>query len=151
MREALKEARKAFEEDEVPVGAVIVKDGQLIARAHNQTRRLRDPTAHAEILAITQASNYLKSQFLIGCHLYVTVEPCIMCCGAILMSRLEGVIFGTSEPEFGAFGSILDLTQYLTSLKTIKRSVLEPEARALLRDFFKRKRLIGRMERWLSG
>ncbi len=151
MREALKEARKAFEEDEVPVGAVVVKDGQLIARAHNQTRRLHDPTAHAEILAITQASNALKSQFLYGCHLYVTVEPCIMCCGAILMSRLEGVVFGTSEPEFGALGSVLDLSQCLTSLKTIKRHVLEEEARALLQDFFKRRRLIGRMERWLSG
>ncbi len=152
MNEALKEAQRAFEEDEVPIGAVIVKDGVIIARAHNQVRRLKDPTAHAEILAITQACHHLDSPYLEDCHLYITVEPCIMCTGALIQARIGAVYYGASEPVFGALGSRVDLSkEFGSSLRKIKRGLLEERAREILQDFFRRKRKVNQMERWLSG
>jgi tRNA(adenine34) deaminase len=105
MHEALKEARKAFARDEVPVGAVIVHGRDIIARAHNQVELLKDPTAHAEMIAITQATNFLGSKWLQDCTLYVTIEPCSMCAGALVLARLKKVFFGAKDPKTGACGS----------------------------------------------
>jgi tRNA(adenine34) deaminase len=101
MREALKEAKKAFDEGEIPVGAVVVCGGKVIARAHNQTERLSDATAHAEMLAITAAANYLGSKYLDECTLYVTLEPCPMCAGALHWSQLQRLVFGADDPQRG--------------------------------------------------
>ncbi len=109
MQIALEEAQQALREDEVPVGAVIVHDGRLIARAHNQRERLRDPTAHAEMIAITQAAESLGSWRLDGCTLYVTLEPCPMCAGAILQARVPTVVYGASDLKAGAVDSLFRL------------------------------------------
>lgn len=101
MEQALKEAKNALSVGEVPVGAVIVCENQIIARAHNQTQVLNDPTAHAEILAITTASNYLGSKYLHGCTMFVTLEPCIMCAGAMYWSQLDRVVYGAADPKRG--------------------------------------------------
>ena len=101
MREALKEARKAFEKDEVPVGAVIVNDGKIIARAHNQVELLKDPTAHAEMIAITQACASLGSKWLAECAIYVTIEPCSMCAGALVLSRIKNIFLARKTPKPG--------------------------------------------------
>lgn len=101
MREALKEARKALESGEVPVGAVVVCKNRIIARAHNQTEKLTDATAHAEMLAMTAAANYLGSKYLNECTLYVTLEPCVMCAGALAWVQLQRLVFGTSDPQRG--------------------------------------------------
>ncbi len=152
MNEALKEAQQAFDEGEVPIGAVIVKDNTIIARAHNQSRRLRDPTAHAEMLAITQACQVLGDRELETCALYVTVEPCIMCIGAVLHARIKVLYYGTPEPIFGALGSRLDLMrEFGNCLKKVKSGILKERAHTLLQDFFRRQRKIKKMERWLSG
>ena len=103
---ALQEAELAFEKDEVPIGAVVVYQNRIIGRGHNQTQMLNDATAHAEMLAITAASNNLTSRLLSNCDIYITVEPCIMCAGAILNSHIKKVHFSTFEPKFGAAGSI---------------------------------------------
>ena len=107
MQIALEEAQQALREDEVPVGAVIVHDGRVIARAHNQRERLRDPTAHAEMIAITQAAESRNSWRLDGCTLYVTLEPCPMCAGAILQARMPTVVYGAADPKAGAVGFAL--------------------------------------------
>ncbi len=152
MNEAIKEAEKAFEENEVPIGAVIVKDKIIIARAHNQVRRLRDPTAHAEILAVTQACEALGSPYLEDCHLYVTVEPCIMCTGAVLHARIGTIYYGVEEPMYGALGSRIDLSkEFSSSLRKIESGLLRERAQDLLQVFFRRCRNINKMERWLSG
>ncbi len=151
MKQALIEAKKAMEEDEVPVGAVIVKDNQIIAKAHNQNRSLKDPTAHAELIAITQAANKLKQQFLPDCLLYVTLEPCIMCTGALVLARIKTVVYAADEPEFGAINSNIKLLQQLNSSIVVKKGVLAEESRTLLKTFFNRKRILKKMERWLSG
>jgi len=109
--EALKEAKKAEAMNEVPVGAVIVKNGKIIAAAHNITETLKDPTAHAEIIAIKRAASYLKNWRLNGCELYVTLEPCPMCAGAILQSRISKIYIGTFDPRLGACGSIINILQ----------------------------------------
>ena len=101
MKQALIEAQKAFEADEVPVGAVIAIDNKIIARAHNLTERLNDVTAHAEMQAITSAANYLNGKYLIGCTLYVTLEPCVMCIGAIYWARLSRIVFAAGDPKRG--------------------------------------------------
>ena len=106
MQIALEEAQQALQEDEVPVGAAIVHDGRLIARAHNQRERLRDPTAHAEMIAITQAAESLCSWRLDGCTLYVTLEPCPMCAGAIVQARVQTVVYGAADPKAGAVDSL---------------------------------------------
>ena len=109
MKEALTEARKAFEEDEVPIGAVIVSGGEIIGRGYNRTEALSDVTAHAEMLAITAAQNALGSKVLPDCTLFVTVEPCVMCAGAILQSRIGRVVFGAWDDKAGAAGSMYDV------------------------------------------
>ena len=142
MSEALKEAQKAFEEDEVPVGAVIVHDGRIIARGHNQIERLKDPTAHAEIIAITSAANYLGTKWLNEASLYVTIEPCSMCAGAMVLARIKKLSFGASDPKTGACGSVIDIANHKELNHRIKvtRGTLEAECSSLLKDFFRKKR-----------
>ncbi len=142
MLEALREAQKAFEEDEVPVGAVIVHNGRIIARGHNQIERLRDPTAHAEIIAITSAANYLGTKWLNEASLYVTIEPCSMCAGAMVLARIKNLFFGANDPKTGACGSVIDIASHrkLNHRIKITRGILETECSSLLKDFFRRKR-----------
>lgn len=145
MRAALREARESFARDEVPVGCVIVHDGKIIGRGHNQVEVLQDATAHAEILAIGAASNALGSWRLSDCTLYVTLEPCSMCAGAIVLARLGRLVYGASDPKAGACGSVLDVVgeRRLNHRVTVGHGVLAPECGELLREFFaaKRKRL----------
>ncbi len=142
MREALKQARQAAASDEVPVGAVIVHAGQVIARAHDQVELLHDPTAHAEMIAITQASNFLSSKWLQDCILYVTIEPCSMCAGAIVLARLKKIFFGAAAPKTGACGSVLDIPGHktLNHQVEVEGGVLADECGAVLSDFFRKKR-----------
>jgi tRNA(adenine34) deaminase len=143
MREALKEALIAFEKGEVPVGAVIVKEGAILARGHNQVEVLRDATAHAELLAISSASSASGNWRLEGATLYCTLEPCPMCAGAILLSRLETVVWAAPDVRMGANGSMVDLFSGALSIHTvkIKRGVFEEWSRALLKEFFQKRRL----------
>ena len=138
LREALKEAEKAFSYGEVPIGAVVVKDRQVISRAFNRKEFLQDPTAHAEILAIREASRKLNSWRLEGCTLYSTVEPCVMCAGAIIQSRVDRVVYSVPDPKFGGVESIF---RVLSDKRVNHRpEVLKlelPEALKLLKEFFK--------------
>lgn len=137
MRLALEEARLAYDEGEVPIGAVLVHRDRVVSRAHNQTERLSDPTAHAEVLCVSAASSHLDMKYLPECRLYVTIEPCAMCAGAIRWSRVAEVIYGASEEKFG---------YHVYSEAIIPRSckvrggVLEYDARALMQEFFQSKR-----------
>ena len=141
MSEALKEARKAFEADEVPVGAVIVHKGKVIARAHNQIKLLKDPTAHAEMIAITQAAAHLENERLLAATIYVTIEPCLMCAGALVLARVERVCFGAPDPKTGAFGSVLDINRIKSNHKiSVTKGVLEEECALVIQEFFKKKR-----------
>lgn len=142
MAAALKEAERAFEKNEVPVGAVIVKDGVIIARAYNQVEALQDPTAHAEIIAIGAAANHLGSWRLKGCTLYVTLEPCPMCAGAIVLSRLDRIVFGAYDPKMGACSTLYNIAQdeRLNHRVEIIAGVSDEDSRLLLREFFVRKR-----------
>lgn len=137
MREALKEARKAFELEEVPVGAVIVCRDQVIARAHNLTEKLRDVTAHAEMQAFTAASEYLGGKFLDECTLYVTLEPCVMCAGAAFWARIGRIVYGTDDEKRGYS---LSGTKLLHPRTKVSKGIMEEECAALLKDFFERKR-----------
>ena len=143
MREALKEAQKAFEKDEVPVGAVIVHEGKVIARAHNQNVLLKDPTAHAEMVAITEAASYLQNERLLKADLYVTIEPCAMCAGALVLARVQRIVFGAKDSKAGACGSIMNVAHHksLNHRITITEGILEVECRSLLQEFFKKKRI----------
>ncbi len=143
MYSALKEAELAFEEDEVPIGAVVVYQNRIIGKGHNQVQRLNDPTAHAEMLAITAASNNLNSKFLNECDLYITVEPCLMCSGAILLSRLRTVYFSAYEPKLGSSGSVYNVIEnnkYNHSIK-VYSGIYAEESKALLQSFFQKKRI----------
>lgn len=141
MKEALKEAKKAQKKDEVPVGAVVVKDGRIIARSHNLREHKKDPSAHAEFMAIQKASKKLKGWRLIGCTLYVTLEPCPMCAGAIINARLPRLVFGASDKKAGAFGSLYDLNEgKLNHTLSITSGVLSDECSTILKDYFKQKR-----------
>src|SRR5580698_6607530 len=142
MGEALRQAAKAYEKEEVPVGAVIVRGGKIIARAFNQVELLKDATAHAEMLALTQAEEGVGDWRLTDCTLYVTKEPCPMCAGAIVHTRLARVVFGASDPKGGAAGSALNLLQFptLNHRCEITSGVREPECRALLQSFFAERR-----------
>ncbi len=142
MSEALREAQKAFEEDEVPVGAVIVCEGRIIARGHNQVERLKDPTAHAEIIAITSAANYLGTKWLNEAIVYVTIEPCSMCAGAMVLARIKRLSFGARDPKTGACGSVVNIANHkkLNHRIKITRGILETECSSLLKDFFRKKR-----------
>src|SRR5947207_2368848 len=142
MREALRQAQKAYEVDEVPVGAVVVREGRIIARAYNQVELLKDATAHAEMLALMQAEAAVGDWRLTDCDLYVTKEPCAMCAGAIVHVRLRRLIFGCADPRAGAAGSVINLLQ-LPSLNhrcEITSGVLQNECAAILQDFFQKKR-----------
>jgi tRNA(adenine34) deaminase len=133
MREALKEARKAFDEEEIPVGAVVVCQHRIIARAHNQTERLKDPTAHAEMLAITAACDYLGSKYLQECTLYVTLEPCSMCAGATHWSQLSKIVFGASDAKRGYMAMNKKITHPETEIVS---GLFAKEAEDLLKEFF---------------
>lgn len=142
MVEALKEAEIAASEGEVPVGAVIVRDGEIIARAHNMTEQTKDPTAHAEMLAIRQASQRLGGWRLPGCHMYVTAEPCSMCAGAIVWARIEKLVIGTMDPKAGACGSVFNIPQdrRLNHFVEIETGLMREECSQILKDFFSRLR-----------
>lgn len=137
MREALKEAQKAFDRDEVPVGAVVVADDRIIARGHNLTELLNDVTAHAEMQAVTAAFQALGGKFLTDCTLYVTLEPCPMCAGALFWARPERVVFGANDPKNGFLKHKPNLLHPKTLLTT---GVLADDAAALLKAFFEKKR-----------
>lgn len=139
MREALKEAKKAFEKEEVPVGAIIVKDGKIIAKAHNCKEQKNDTTNHAEILAIQKASKKLEAWRLSDCDMYVTLEPCSMCAGALINSRIRKLYIGTDDSKTGACGSILNLLEdYPFNHKVIvEKYILKNECEKILKDFFK--------------
>jgi tRNA(adenine34) deaminase len=153
MREALRQAAKAYEAGEVPVGAVIVREGHVIARAFNQVELLKDATAHAEMLALTQAEEVVGDWRLTDCTLYVTKEPCPMCAGAIVHTRLARVVFGASDLKAGAAGSALNLLQFptLNHRCEITRSVCETECRTLLQKFFMEQRISEKPKRKRNG
>lgn len=142
MTEALKQAKRAFDLDEVPVGAVIVKEGKIIARAHNQIETLKDPTAHAEMIAITQATNTLSQKWLYDCSLYVTLEPCAMCAGALVLSRIKRIFIAAMDPKTGACGSVFNIVgeDKLNHKIDIFSGLLEEESSDLLKLFFLEKR-----------
>ena len=142
MREALRQALKAGKVDEVPIGAVIVRAGKVIARAHNQVALLKDATAHAEMLALTQAEAAVGDWRLIDCDLYVTKEPCAMCAGALVHTRVRRVIFGCADPAAGAAGSVINLLQMptLNHRCDIAAGVLHDECAEILQSFFRERR-----------
>lgn len=143
MQHALTEARKAFDADEVPVGAVIVHGDEIIGRAYNQIKTLKDPTAHAEMIAITQAAAYLENERLNGCILYATIEPCAMCVGAAVLARLKTVVYGANDSKTGACGSAVNMAQpglFNHSLEVVS-GILEGECRAIMQEFFLEKRV----------
>lgn len=144
MQEALKEAKKAYDKLEVPVGAVIVKDDKIIARAHNLKETKYDTTKHAEILAIQKASKKLESWRLIDCEMYVTLEPCSMCAGALINSRIKKVYIGANDEKTGAVGSVFNLLEdYTFNHKVeIQKGVLKEKCERILKDFFKEIRKI---------
>jgi len=143
MREALRQAARAYEAGEVPIGAVIVHGGRVIARAFNQVELLKDATAHAEMLALTQAEEVMGDWRLTDCTLYVTKEPCPMCAGAVVHTRLARVVYGARDPKAGAAGSAMNLLQFptLNHRCEITSGVCEKECRALLQNFFTDQRL----------
>ena len=142
MLEALKEAELAKLEDEVPIGCVIVKDDQIIARAHNQREATNNHLGHAETLAIKKASEVLNDWQLVDCDLYVTIEPCIMCGGAIIQSRIRKVIYGAPDLKGGAFGSSINIldAQNINHRPEIVKGILEEECTKIIKDYFKSKR-----------
>ena len=144
MKEALKEAKKAYDKLEVPVGAVIVKDGKIISRAHNLKETKYDTTKHAEILAIQKASKKLNSWRLIDCEMYVTLEPCSMCAGAIINSRIKKVYIGALDEKTGAVGSVLNLFEDFTfnHKVEVEKGIMQKECETMLKDFFKMLRKI---------
>jgi len=146
MMQAIRQAQLAARADEVPVGAVIVREGRILAEAHNGREQLRDPTAHAEILAITQAASALEDWRLEGCTLYVTLEPCPMCAGAILLARIPRVVFGASDPKAGAVQSLYRLLDdpRLNHRCEIVAGVLGDECGRFLTEFFAAKRALGK-------
>ena len=140
MEEALREARLAAAAGEVPVGAVVVREGQIIARAHNLVETLKDPTAHAEILAIRQAAKALGGWRLIGCQMYVTTEPCSMCAGAIVWARIEKLFIGTMDPKAGACGSVFNIVQEerLNHFVEIETGLMQEECSEEMKTFFRK-------------
>jgi tRNA(adenine34) deaminase len=135
---ALQEAEKAFEEDEVPVGAVVVKNTKIIGRGYNQIEKLKDATAHAEMIALTSAANHISNWRLNDCSIYVTLEPCLMCTGALLASRIKELFFSTFDPKFGACGSVYNLAEDgKTNHKiNVYSGIYSEESKKLLQDFF---------------
>jgi tRNA(adenine34) deaminase len=144
MKQALREAQRAYEQDEVPVGAVVVHEGKIIGRGHNQMERLQDPTAHAEMIAITAATNHLQSRRLDECILYVTLEPCPMCAGAIVLSRIPTLVFATFDPKAGACGTLYNIVhdKRLNHSVHVISGVCDRESEEYLKGFFGRVRKI---------
>jgi tRNA(adenine34) deaminase len=142
MNVAHREARRAFDADEVPVGAIIVHKGEIIGRGYNQIEQLQDPTAHAEMIAITAAANHLHSRRLENCTLYVTLEPCPMCAGAIVLARIPTLVFSSYDPKAGACGTMYNIVEDLRLNHTVHvvAGVCDKESEALLKDFFLKKR-----------
>jgi tRNA(adenine34) deaminase len=141
MSEALKEAQKAFEADEVPVGAIIIHGGRVIAKAHNQIKLLKDPTAHAEMIALTQAASYLGNERLLDTTMYVTIEPCLMCAGALVLARVKRLVYGAADPKTGAFGSAMDVNKKrLNHRISVTKGVLKEDCASLISEFFRKKR-----------
>ena len=143
MKSALREAEIALEEGEVPVGAVVVRGDQIVGRGHNMVERLQDPTAHAELLAITAAASTIGSKHLDGCTLYVTLEPCPMCAGAIVWSRLERLVFGAFDPKAGAASTLYNIPQddRLNHRVDLISGVESERSEAMLKEFFRRLRM----------
>ncbi len=137
MRQALRQAERAFESGEVPIGAVVVSDFQIIGKGYNQTEMLQDPTAHAEMIAITAACQHLGSKYLPECSIYVTVEPCVMCAGALRWAQLGRIIYGVAEPKtgFGRLGAGIVHPRTL-----ITTGLMEEECKALMQEFFRKRR-----------
>jgi tRNA(adenine34) deaminase len=146
MQEALKAAKRAQDADEVPVGAIITHNNQIIAKAYNQVELLKDPTAHAEMIAITQAANTLSSKWLQGCTLYVTLEPCAMCAGAMVLARLDRICFGAADPKSGSGGSILNVLNHpqLNHRPEVKAGIYAQDCSAILTAYFQKKREQGK-------
>jgi len=142
MKEALKQAHRASDNNEVPVGCVIVYKGRIIARAHNQVETLKDPTAHAEMIAITQAASAVGSKWLQGVSVYVTIEPCQMCAGALVLARIKRLVYGADDLKTGAFGSVCDIlkTRGLNHSFEVTRNILCQESSFIISEFFKKKR-----------
>ncbi len=143
MVQAVLLAEKAFEEGEVPVGAVVVHNNRIIGKGYNQVEKLTDPTAHAEILAITAACDTLNEKYLSGCTLYVTLEPCPMCTGALVWSKIDRVVFGASDPKSGGCGSVFNIAQnqHLNHQIEVIQGILEQDCEYLLKSFFHSKRI----------
>ncbi|MBA3682154.1 MAG: nucleoside deaminase [Bacteroidetes bacterium] len=137
MREALKEAQKAFDKDEIPIGAVIVAENKIIARAHNLTETLNDVTAHAEMQAITAAANYIGGKYLTDCTLYVTIEPCVMCAGALAWSHITKIVYGAAETKKGF--SVLE-KGVLHPKTVVLKGILADDCERIMKDFFIKKR-----------
>jgi tRNA(adenine34) deaminase len=142
MKKALDEAIKAYDLDEVPIGAVVVHQNKIVGRGHNMTKSLKDPTAHAEMIAITAAAETLESDHLADCTLYVTVEPCSMCAGAMINSKIKKVVFGAFEKKYGACGSVVNLVENkkMNHQVEVLDGVMESDSLSLLKLFFEKKR-----------
>lgn len=142
MQEAVKQAKIAADKDEVPVGAVIVFQNKIISRAHNQVETLNDPTAHAEMIAITQAASTLSSKWLQDCTIYVTLEPCSMCAGALVLARVKRLFYGAADPKTGACGSVANIVQHpqLNHKLEVYKNLLDEECSRMLSVFFQEKR-----------
>lgn len=140
MKQALKEAHNALDADEVPIGAVIVMNDKIIARGYNQVETLNDSTAHAEIIALTSAFNFLGSKYLPEATLYVTIEPCTMCCGALYWSKIGKVVYGAEDPKHGGLSLHNSSKNVLHPKTEIVKNILPDESALLIKDFFKKKR-----------
>ena len=142
MEDALEEAKKAKALGEIPIGAVVVKNGEIIGRGHNLTESSKDPTAHAEVIAIREAAQTLGGWRLIGCQMYVTVEPCAMCAGALVWSRMEELFIGTMDPKSGACGSVFNIAccNELNHEVQIHTGIMQQECEDIMKDFFKKLR-----------
>jgi tRNA(adenine34) deaminase len=146
MNMALREARRAYDADEVPVGAIVVYQGEIIGRGYNQIEQLQDPTAHAEMIAITAATNHLHARRLENCALYVTLEPCPMCAGAIVLARIPTLVFSSYDPKAGACGTLYNIVEdrRLNHSVHVVGGICDKESEALLKDFFAKKRTVVR-------
>ena len=142
MQYAFKEAEKAYEKNEIPIGAVVVFENHIIGKGYNQVETLRDPTAHAEIIALTSAAEYLSSKVLLGCTMYVTLEPCSMCAGAIVLAKVEALYFGAYDNKSGACGSVLNITnnKALNHRLSVTGGIMDDRCGELIRSFFDVKR-----------
>ncbi|MCC7159205.1 MAG: nucleoside deaminase [Ignavibacteria bacterium] len=142
MQHAYKEAEKAYEMKEIPIGAVVVFENRIIGKGYNQVETLHDPTAHAEIIAITSAAGYLSSKVLLGCTMYVTLEPCSMCAGAIVLSKMEALYFGAFDNKSGACGSVLNITNNssLNHSLSVTGGIMHEKCGEIIRSFFEVKR-----------